>query len=132
MLGLLIVALVAVPGLALGYFLRASAASAADAAALACASQAVVTQEVDARGVVYAREVAVDPVAGPAAAARAWAAALGRVPAARTAAFAAQAAGAECRVRAAVGADFGLGGLLGRVGFEVHVAADARAVAGPS
>ena len=132
MLGLLILALVAVPGLALGYFLRAAASSAADAAALACASQAEVTTQVDARGVVYGRVVAVDPVAGPAAAARTWAAALRRVPAAHTAAFSARTAGAECLVRAAVGADFGLGGLLGRAGFEVRVAADARALAAPS
>lgn len=45
---------------------------AADAAALAGAQQAVVREEVDARGAVYCESLAVDPVAAPGKAAETW------------------------------------------------------------
>lgn len=45
---------------------------AADAAALAGASQAVLSQQTDARGIVYCDTVAVDASAGPVAAAQYW------------------------------------------------------------
>ena len=51
---------------------RAVVRSATDAAALGCASQATVTSQVDARGEVYSQTVAVDPTAGPLAAATWW------------------------------------------------------------
>lgn len=51
---------------------RAVVQSAAEASALGCASQAEVTEFTDARGEVYQRTVAVDPTAGPQAAATWW------------------------------------------------------------
>ncbi len=51
---------------------RAVVQSAADASALGCASQAEVTELTDVRGAVYQRTVAVDPTAGPQAAATWW------------------------------------------------------------
>lgn len=51
---------------------RAVVQSSTDAAALGCATQADVTQLTDARGEVYKTTVAVDPTAGPQAAATWW------------------------------------------------------------
>lgn len=51
---------------------RAVVHSAADAAALGCASQATITSQVDARGEVYGHKAAVDPTRGPQAAAAWW------------------------------------------------------------
>jgi len=51
---------------------RAVVRSGADGAALACASQATLTKQVDARGEVYSETVAVRPNAGPQAAASWW------------------------------------------------------------
>ena len=51
---------------------RAVIQAGAQAAALGCASQATVTQEVDARGYVYRSTATVRPNAGPAAAATWW------------------------------------------------------------
>lgn len=92
----------AVPALALGYLARAAASSAADAAALACAAQADVTRETDARGTVYGEAVAVDPAAGPAAALQAWGDNLAFLPLLRTQRFRATPDGAECVVQAEV------------------------------
>ena len=51
---------------------RAVMRAGADGSALACASQATLTKQVDARGEVYSETVAVRPNAGPQAAASWW------------------------------------------------------------
>lgn len=51
---------------------RAVVRAGADGAALACASQATLTKQVDARGEVYSETVAVRPNAGPRAAVSWW------------------------------------------------------------
>lgn len=129
LLGVLLVLLLAVPALALVFAVRAGAASAADAAALACASQAEVTVELDARGAVYGREAAVDPAAGSAAAALTWSANAAGVRGLRTIAFAASAAGADCTVRAQVAVADAALAALGWPRFEIGVSAEARAYA---
>ena len=56
-LGLVMILLLVVPALAIAYAEHAGVQSAADAAALACASRATITQYVDARGEVYKETV---------------------------------------------------------------------------
>jgi hypothetical protein len=75
---------------------------AADAAALAGAGQAILTRQTDARGQVYCQTLAVDPVAGPVAAARYWQADTAALPSLVTAAFAATASGNRLTVAATV------------------------------
>ncbi len=75
---------------------------AADAAALAGAGQAVLSQQTDARGEVYCGTVAVDPTAGPVAAAQFWAKNTAALPSLQTAAFAAVPTGNALTVTATV------------------------------
>ncbi len=129
-LGLLFIALVlvlmlAVPGLATGYADRAGVASAADAAALACASQAIVTQQVDARGNVYQTFATVDVASGPTAAAASWSVNLRRVPV-RTVSFAATPSGPDCTVVAKVQASIGPLAVIARRTLTWSVRAEAR------
>jgi uncharacterized membrane protein len=129
-LGLVLMLMLVVPGLAIGYAERAGVQSAADAAALACAAQATVTQYVDARGNVYGTTVAVDPSAGPLSAAAAWVANLRWWPV-RTLAFAATPSGADCTVAAEIEATIPSLRLLGsgRESYQWAVSAHARAYA---
>jgi hypothetical protein len=64
----------ALPVLSAGWLLgtRSAVQRAADAAALAGAGQAIVAAQSDARGNLYCEDLAVDPVQGPATAARYW------------------------------------------------------------
>jgi len=76
-LGVVFIAAVLLPmfgatGLAELELVRAGAQAAADAAALAGASRAVVTERVDATGEVYGYSVSVDPMLGPEAALAEW------------------------------------------------------------
>ena len=112
-LGLLVIFILVVPGLAIGYALRAGAASAADAAALACAEQGTISRYGDARGQVYRETVAVDPVAGPQAGAAAWMSNLRSLPL-QTVSFVAIPSGAACTVSATVQATVPILDLLGR------------------
>lgn len=111
-LGLLSIFILVVPGLAIGYALRAGAASAADAAALACAEQGTILRDQDARGDVYQESVAVDAVAGPQAGAVTWINNLGHLPL-QTVSFAAVPSGADCTVTAVVQATLPILALLG-------------------
>jgi len=102
LLGIVLVVLGGVVGLALTVALRAGAQSAADAAAVACAARVTVATLVDARGVVYGTQVEVDAAAGPEAAAVVWGDNLALLPGLGTAAFAATPSGADCTVSAVV------------------------------
>lgn len=112
-LGLILILMLVVPGLAIGYALRAGTASAADAAALACASNATISQEVDARGHVYRQTVVVDAAVGPLAAATTWSRNLGHLPL-TSVAFNAMASGPDCSVTGVVQATLPILHLLAR------------------
>jgi hypothetical protein len=103
---LLVLLLLAVPVLSAGWLLgtRSAAQRAADAAALAGAGQAVLAREVDARGAVYCARIAVNPVGGPAAAARYWTRNTAALASIRTRAFVAVPDGALLTVQATVAA----------------------------
>jgi hypothetical protein len=103
---LLVLTLLAVPLLTAGWLLgaRSLAQRAADAAALAGAGQAVLARQVDARGDTYCESIAVDPVAGPALAARYWARNLGAIPGLGTETFSVLPQGPTLTVQAQVGA----------------------------
>jgi hypothetical protein len=75
---------------------------AADAAALAGASQSVLTEQTDARGAVYCETVTVDPREAPAVAARYWRANTSALRSLRTSSFAAVPSGNRLTVRATV------------------------------
>lgn len=75
-----LVAFAMVVGTAHRYDVRGEVQKAADAAALAGAQHAVVTEKRDARGIVYCASVAVDPDAGPAAAKAVWSANIRSIP----------------------------------------------------
>ena len=98
-----VLALLTVPVLSAGWLMGTRSASqrAADAAALAGAGQAVVARQVDARGDAYCASIAVDPVRGPAAAARYWAL---NAAGMQTRSFSAVPQGATLTVRASVAA----------------------------
>ena len=129
-LGLVLILLLVVPGLAIGYAEHAGVQSAADAAALACASRATTTEYVDARGEVYRETVAVNPTAGPEAAATAWGNNLAYWPL-RTVSFAALPAGAHCTVHVEVRSTIPILRLLHRVPFEFGTTAQAKAYLTP-
>jgi len=80
---------------------------AADAAALAGASQAILSEQTDARGVVYCDTVAIDPSAAPAAAARFWQQNTSALPSLQTTSFRVVAAGNALTVTASVAAPSG-------------------------
>ena len=128
-LSMVLLLMLLVPGLAIAYADRAELQSAADAAALACAGRTVVTDLVDARGDVYARTVIVDGVAGPWAAAQAWADNLTRWPV-HTLSFLATVRQAHCTVSVAVRAAVPLLRLMGRPegGLVLRVVSEARAL----
>lgn len=131
-LGLVLIFMLAIPGLAIGYALRAGASSSADAAALACASQATITNYVDARGHVYQETAAVDSTAGPQAGATAWGNNLWYLPL-KTVSFAATASGADCTVEAVVQATIPILQLLGsgRQTYQWTTYAEAKAYITP-
>jgi len=131
-LGLVLIFMVTVPGLGIAYAEHAGAQSAADAAALACATEGTITTSVDARGVIYGRTVAVDPDAGPRAGAVTWGRNLAYWPLA-TVSFAATPTGADCTVRAVVRSQLPLLSLLraGQRGLRWGVSAEAKAYATP-
>ncbi len=132
-LALLVLVALGVSGLALALAARARAQSAADAAALACATQGVWTERVDARGRIYGVTAAVRPTAGPQAAANAWRANLTR-SALTTVSFQAVALGPACRVAARVTVRLGALGVLGsgRQAVTWVTQAEARAYAPPT
>lgn len=92
----------AVVGIGIGYALHAAVQSAVDAAALDCASQAVVQRQVDARGQVYGESVEVPSIQGLRAAATAWAHNTPGLPL-RLLALSVQADGPVCTVAVRVG-----------------------------
>jgi hypothetical protein len=100
-LALMVVVALGVAALGAALALRARVQSAADAAALACATQGEWTRWVDARGQVYRVRVAVRPRSGARAAVAAWDANLARVGV-HTAALQTSVAGSTCRVVAAI------------------------------
>lgn|GEM_PF-6651543 len=124
--------LLAVPALAMGYAEHAGVQSAADAAALACASRATITSYVDARGEVYQQTAAVNASTGPPAAAAVWGDNLAYWPL-QTVSFAAIPSGAHCTVRVEVRSTIPLLDILhpGRRGFEFGTTAAARAFITP-
>ena len=122
--------LLVVPGLAIAYAEHSGVQSAADAAALACASRATITQYVDARGVVYRETVAVNPTAGPVAAASAWGNNLAYWPL-QTVSFAALPAGAHCTVQVQVRSTIRILLILHRGPFEFGTTAQAKAYLTP-
>lgn len=105
---------------------HAAVQSAADAAALACASRATVARQVDARGVVYGVSVRVAADRGAVAAAAVWSANVDSLPV-RTLQFQAVAVQASCRVRASVAARGWLGALVRSPGRVWRVEAAAMA-----
>lgn len=131
-LGLVLVVMLTVPGLALGYAEHADVQSAADAAALACATGATTIDLVDVRGVVYQRIVSVNPRSGPQAAAAAWGRNLAFWPV-ETLAFAAMASGADCTVAVEVRSTIPILSILGpgRGGLHWRTTAEAKAYAVP-
>lgn len=96
-----LVAMLVVPGLAIGYAEHAGVQSAADASALACASQARITEYVDARGEIYQETVAVNKTLAAQAGAVVWGDNVAFWPV-RTVFFAAVPAGAHCTVQVEV------------------------------
>ena len=80
---------------------------AADAAALAGASQAILSQQTDARGAVYCDTVAVDASAGPVAAAQYWQKNTAALPSLQTTAFTAVSNANSLSVTASVTAPSG-------------------------
>ena len=131
-LGLVLILLLVIPGLAIGYAEHAGVQSAADAAALACASRATITQYVDARGEVYKETVAVDTTAGPEAAATAWGDNLAYWPL-QTVSFVAIPDRAHCTVQVEVRSTVPILQILsrGRQTFEFGTTAQAKAYITP-
>jgi hypothetical protein len=80
---------------------RAAVQSAADAAAIAGAGQAIVARRVDARGNTYCETIAVDPAKGPLVASEYWVRNVSRLPI-LTRAFAALPSGRTLTVYATV------------------------------
>jgi hypothetical protein len=100
---------------------------AADAAALAGASQQVVAQQTDARGIVYCETVAVDPLAGPQAASVYWSADTGQASGLATTRFVAAPNGDTLTVQASVRVPGGGMILVGQPSVSWTVLAEARA-----
>ena len=118
--------LLVVPGLAIAYAEHAGVQSAADAAALACASRATTTEYVDARGEVYRETVAVDTTTGPEAAAAAWGDNLAYWPL-QTVSFAAIPSGAHCTVQVQVRSTIRILRILHRGSLDFGTTAQAKA-----
>lgn len=86
-------------------FLKGTAArtqAAADAAALTGAQHTLVAVQTDARGRIYARTAAVDPVAGPRSALAAWQRAVASIPGLRVLTVSAVASGQDLAFSATV------------------------------
>lgn len=113
LLGVGVLLTMAAVGIALGYVGHADAQSAADAAALACASQSAVVRWVDARGEVYTSRVEVLAGPGTAAAAAVWRTNVAPDPLA-TQSLVVQPSRAICAVQARVSMRLGVLGVLGR------------------
>ena len=124
------VLLLVVPGLAIAYAEHAGVQSAADSAALACASRATTTEYVDARGEVYRETVAVDTTTGPEAAAAAWGDNLAYWPL-QTVSFAAIPSGAHCTVQVQVRSTIPILRILHRGPLEFGTTAQAKAYLTP-
>ena len=102
---------------------------AADAAALAGAQHTVTEQQTDAAGTVFCQSVAVDPIAGPAAALRYWDANLAAMPSLQTVSFLAVPDGNTLSVQAKVNLPGGGLALVGDQTLTWQVAAEAQTAA---
>lgn len=89
-------------GTAHRYDVRGEVQKAADAAAIAGAQHAVLVEKRDARGIVYCRRVAVDPVAGPSAAKNFWDRNITGIPGVKANSFLAVATGDTLVITASV------------------------------
>lgn len=101
---------------------------AADAAVLTGAQQAVIREEVDARGAVYCESLAVDPVAAPAKAAEAWQANVASQPSLRALSWVPAPDGMRFSVQSTVSLPPGGLILMGFRDVEFPVAAEAEQV----
>jgi hypothetical protein len=126
---LLLFVLAALPFLSAGYLegTRWYVQRAADAAALAGAGRQVIQTQTDARGIVYCETVAVDPVAGPQAAATYWASNTVSQPSLVTQSFSAVPSGGTITVQATVQAPGGALILVGQPDVNWSVLAEAQA-----
>ena len=102
---------------------------AADAAALAGAQHTVTEQQTDAAGTVFCQSVAVDPLAGPAAAQHYWNANLAAMPSLVTTSFLAVPDGSTLSIQASVSVPGGGLALVGVPTLTWQVRAEAQAVA---
>lgn len=127
-IGLLMLIALALPLLSAGWLLgtRTAVQRAADAAALAGAGQAVLQRQVDARGTTYCESLAVDPVAGPTAAADYWTENTSAIPGLATTDFVALPHGPDLTVQATVSAPPGGLLLLGQTSVTWTVTAEAE------
>jgi hypothetical protein len=101
---------------------------AADAAAIAGASEAILSTQSDARGTTYCTTVAVDPTAAPAAAAHAWQTYLSSDPSLTTTAFSALPNGPSLTVTVSVSMPPGGFVLFGKPALAWTVSATAQAL----